>query len=225
MPPYLGLEMDNKKSKKKPFKLTRELIKLALRDGWTQKEIADTCRTQQSVVSQWKKGAKKGSEQQLLPLLDLYGHKLRRNAFKVYWSIDSKTSARTFYRVEGKVVLSKAFYDAVRDTTGKLSRKTPKLKLVVHHQGDGKFRVVYQSRLSFQHSNYILENSVEDAVWHSIITDRLDLEKLIEVIDDYAKSKLKDYPSDANTLPFLIRQSLLNHGFQIEDIVNFPASW
>lgn len=200
-------------------------MKLALRDGWTQKEIADTCRTQQSIVSQWKKGSKKGSEQQLLPLLNLYGYKLRRSSFKVYWSIDAETTAKTFYRVEGKVILSQAFYDAVREPTGKLNRKTPKFKLVVHHQGGDEFRVVYQSRLIFKRSDYILENSVEDAVWHSMITERLDLNKLIDVIDDYAESKLKDYPSDANTLPFLLRQSLLNHGFQLDGIVNFPASW
>lgn len=31
----------NTKTKKKPFKQTRELIRLAINNGWTQKEIAD----------------------------------------------------------------------------------------------------------------------------------------------------------------------------------------
>ncbi|BCK02403.1 hypothetical protein VCSRO113_1570 [Vibrio cholerae] len=73
----------SKNSKKKPFKWTRELNRLALNDGWTQQEIAEKCRTQQSIVSAWNKGSKQGTEQQLLPLLNIYGNKIRRNSFKV----------------------------------------------------------------------------------------------------------------------------------------------
>lgn len=41
------------KKNKKVFKWTRELIQLAINDGWTQTEIAKACRTQQSIVSGW----------------------------------------------------------------------------------------------------------------------------------------------------------------------------
>ena len=41
-------EKQTEKIKKKPFKQTRELVRLALNNGWTQIEIAKTCRTQQS---------------------------------------------------------------------------------------------------------------------------------------------------------------------------------
>lgn len=51
-------ESRGKNAKKKPFKLTRQLIRLALNDGWTQREIAEKCRVQQSIVSAWSKGAK-----------------------------------------------------------------------------------------------------------------------------------------------------------------------
>lgn len=77
-----------KNAKKKPFKQTRQLINLALNDGWTQVEIAEKCRVHQSVVSGWKKGAKEAAESTLMPLLEIYGHKLRRNSFRVYWALE-----------------------------------------------------------------------------------------------------------------------------------------
>ncbi|BFU61046.1 MULTISPECIES: hypothetical protein [Rodentibacter] len=46
------METNTSKPKKKRFKQTKELVLLALNDGWTQKQIADKCRTQQSVVSE-----------------------------------------------------------------------------------------------------------------------------------------------------------------------------
>jgi len=36
--------------KKPKFKYTRELVRIAIHDGMTQKEIADLCRVEQSVV-------------------------------------------------------------------------------------------------------------------------------------------------------------------------------
>lgn len=214
-----------KNSKKKRFKLTRQLVRLALNDGWTQKEIAETCRTQQSVVSAWSKGQAFGTEAQLLPLLDIYGHKLRRNSARVYWSIDSETQAKTFYRVEGKVVLSQAFFDLQRDPRGKLIKKTPCLKLVIHHQGSDNFRVITQVRMTFTSTNNILDCSLEDAIWSSQVLDVLTMAKLLEFVDLYAQENLQKYPSDANTLPFLLRQSLINHGFTVADVVEYPAVW
>lgn len=220
-----GTIISSENLKKKPFKWTRELIKLALHDGWTQKEIAEKCRTQQSIVSAWSRGSKLGTELQLLPLLNIYGHKLRRNTYKVYWSLDTKAYEKRFFRVEGKVVLSQAFHDPRRDGRGKLVKRVPQYKLVVHHQGKDSFRVIKQNRLIFEHSNEELECSVEDAIWNSTILETMNVQELIEFIDSYANEVLKSYPSDANTLPFLIRQALINHGFTVDGIVEYPCVW
>jgi transcriptional regulator with XRE-family HTH domain len=214
----------NPKKNKRKFKQTKQLVRLALNDGWTQSDIAVECRTQQSVVSAWKKGSTSGTEESLKPLLDVYGHKLRRNSFGVYWCIDPETKSKTFHKVEGKVVLSQAFFDARRDRA-KLVKKIPMLKLVVHHQGLNKFRLVFQNRLTFSHSSSVLESSVEDAIWGSTISDQYELSDLLKEIDSYAQKTLGDYPSDANTLPFIVRQSLLNHGFDIDGVVEYPAVW
>ncbi|WP_394204165.1 hypothetical protein [Shewanella waksmanii] len=218
------MEATNNKKKKRKFKQTKQLVRLAINDGWSQMDIAEKCRTQQSVVSAWSKGSKQGTEQQLRPLLELYGHKLRRNSFKVYWSIDSESKTKVFHKVEGKVILNQAFYDA-RRVSHKLEKKIPQHKLTIHHQGNNKFRVVHQSRLTFQHSNAELESTVEDAIWGAFVSEQYELAELLIVIDNYAEKTLAKYPSDANTLPFIARQSLLNHGFDIDGIVEYPAIW
>jgi transcriptional regulator with XRE-family HTH domain len=227
LPYFLRIKMEettNPKKNKRKFKQTKQLVRLALNGGWTQSEIALACRTQQSVVSAWKKGSTSGTEESLKPLLDVYGHKLRRNSFRVYWSVDSATNEKAFHKVEGKVVLSQAFFDARRDSA-KLVKRIPKYKLIVHHQGSNKFRLVFQSRLTFSHSNEELESSIEDAIWGSAISEQFELSELLKVVDSYAQKTLGDYPSDANTLPFIARQALLNHGFDIDGVVEYPAVW
>jgi hypothetical protein len=214
----------NPKKSKRKFKQTKQLVRLALNDGWTQNEIRVACRTQQSVVSAWSKGTKLGTEEALKPLLEIYGHKLRRNSFRVYWCIDTDTKEKSFHKVEGKVVLSQVFYDP-RRSGYKLIKNIPKQKLVVHHQGSNKFRLVYQSRLTFQQTNEELESMVDDAIWCSTISKQYDLSELLSIIDNYAEKSLAEYPSDANTLPFIARQALLNHGFDIDGVVEYPAVW
>jgi len=66
---------------------------------------------------------------------------------------------------------------------------------------------------------------VENAIWGSTISDRYELAELLKVIDNYAEKTLDKYPSDANTLPFIARQALLNHGFDVDGVVEYSAVW
>ena len=213
-----------KNAKNKKFRLTRQLVNLALNDEWTQTDIAKACRVHQSIVSGWKNGASNATESQLMPLLEIYGHKLRRNSFRVYWALDPETSKPTFHKVEGKVILSQSFSDPRRQNY-KLIKKIPVYKLVIHDQGKDKFRAIQQNRLTFQGSNEELECSQEDAIWNSIVGDQMDAAELIDFVDAYCKQQLNRYPSDANTLPYLIRKALLNHGYHLEGVVEYPAVW
>jgi hypothetical protein len=104
-------------------------------------------------------------------------------------------------------------------------KKIPQLKLIIHHQGANIFRLVFQGRLVFNNTSEELESMIEDAIWNSVISKQYELHELLDVVDEYAETKLAKYPSDANTLPFIIRQSLLNHGFDIEGVVEYPAVW
>jgi len=213
-----------KNAEKKPFKLTRELIRLAIHNGWTQSEIAASCRTQQSVVSAWNKGQKYATEAQLLPLLEIFGHKLRRNIFRVYWSLDSTTQAKTFFRVEGKVVFTEMAFE-VKELNGKTTKRIPVLKLIIHHQGADSFRSVVQTRLKFNSPIKLSVSSAEDALWSSEVSDQRNCAELIGWVDDYAQSLSEEHPHIGLTLPFLLRQALLNHGFAVNGVVEYPAAW
>lgn len=215
-----------KNAKKRPFKLTRELVRLALNSGWTQDEIAEKCRTQQSIVSAWNKGAKYATESQLMPLLELFGHKLRRNSFRVYWALESTTQAKTFFRVEGKVVFTDVLFDLrSSDVYGKAPQKIAAVKLVIHHQGADKFRIVIQKRLEFKSSTQIAVSNAEDAMWSADVLDQQSNAEVIAWVDEFARSVSEKYPYSGLTLPFLFRQALLNHGFAVVDVVEYPAVW
>ena len=211
-----------KNAKKKPFKLTRQLIRLALNDGWTQREIADKCRVQQSIVSAWSKGGKYATEAQLVPLLEFYGHKLRRNTFRVYWSLDSTTQAKTFFRVEGKIILSEVMFK-LSDAAGKPEKKSPIIKLTIHHQGADKFRAVIQSKLEFKpHLKYAL-GSDQDALWSAEVADQKSSAELISWLDKLSTELISESPHTGLSLPFLLRQALMNHGFSVDGVVEYPA--
>jgi hypothetical protein len=213
----------NPKKNKRKFKQTKQLVRLAINEGWTQDEIRIKCRTQQSVVSAWHKGTKQGTEEALKPLLEIYGHKLRRNSFRVYWSVDPNTQGKTFSKVEGRVVLNQVFsYTQV--SSNYRDKKIPTQKLVIHHQGTNKFRIVFQTRLKTVRG-FDLESTTDDSVWNSTITEQTDLEKLLKFIDTYSEENLKNQPDEALALPFIARQALLNHGFDIDGVVEYSAVW
>jgi len=213
----------NSKKNKRKFKQTKQLVRLAINEGWKQSEIATTCRSHQSIVSDWYKGTKQGTEEALMPLLEIYGHKLRRNSFRAYWSVSLKTKERVYYKVEGNVIFSQAFC-FTRVASHKKYKQLPMNKLVIHHQGKSRFRAVLQSRFKLP-TDHELESTIEDSFWNSEITSQLDLPGLLNFIEQYSEENLKDYPCDANTLPFIARQALLNHGFDIEGVVEYPAFW
>lgn len=214
-----------KKANKKKFKLTRQLVRLALNDGWTQKTIAEACRTQQSIVSAWARGEKQGTEVQLTPLLEIYGNKLRRKSFQVYYSFDDKDGYK-FYKVEGKIIFSWTLVKE-EDSYGK-KKKVPVEKIIVHEQGKGIFCIVSQFRPKFNNGSYF-KCPHEKGNWFSKISDRKNSSEVIEMMEkiseDIKKSDNKDFLYQAFSLPFLIRKALIEHGYPVEGVVDFPAVW
>lgn len=208
----------NIKAKKKPFKQTRELIRLAIHNGWTQKEIADKCRTQQSVVSAWNKGDKLATEQQLKPLLDLFGHKLRRNTFRLYWDVDAENK-KIFIKVEGKIIFSLIF-----QAKSSFSSQQP-YKVIIHYQGNNKFFLIWQEKVIREKIN-----NLDGVLWKVKTYESLTLDNVIKYFDNFQDGEFGQYLSQqcgayVFALPFLVRQALLNHGFSIDGLTQYPASW
>jgi len=218
-------------SHEKKFKKTRELVRLALNDGWTQKDIADTCRCgSQSLVSDWYKGKRLAKVEVIKPLLDMYGHKLRRKSFRVYWDwaedpgVDDSIK---YFRVEGRVIMDHKFHNQrLNEKTGKIIRTYPLRRIIVHDQGLDQYLLLVQRRLKFRDRDELVESSSQDAGWVTEVVEpgQMDQVALIKFIDAEHISLLDTLPSDAITLPFLIRQALLYAGKSVDKVIDYPAN-
>ncbi|WP_404418853.1 hypothetical protein [Marinospirillum sp.] len=222
-----------KKTNKKPFKQTRELVRMALNDGWTQTEIAKVCRlgdkpNHQSVVSDWSRGKKNATEQQLRPLLEIYGSRLRRNTFKVYRGQDPETQEDIYYRVEGKVILSHTLN--IINNKGKL----PWLRIIIHWQSQDKFIVVVQDRSCFPAPNgkdgdlalhpHTVKND-HNGQWVAIIREKKGVGDLLSYVKILKENFIKDFDLDAITLPFLTVEALLKQGIEVDGVVKYDMEW
>jgi transcriptional regulator with XRE-family HTH domain len=85
--------MTETKPKKKKFRYTRELIRIALDEGMKQTEIAQLCRVQQSKVSAWSRGESRALEHEVAELKKRFGHRLNRTTSRVYLAEKEEVSS------------------------------------------------------------------------------------------------------------------------------------
>lgn len=213
-----------KNSRKKPFKQTKELVRLALNDGWTQNDIAAKCRTQQSIVSKWKKGTSQGNEEQLKPLLDLYGHKIRRNSYRLYWDFYDFEDSPKYFKVEGKVILD----ELIGVYNGE--KYYPDVRVVVHYQGEDKFQSLFLIKNSLSRFKKLSGSSL----WQAILLpscnkcdllDKLDKDFVAWCDNRINESYRLQLKQQAKAIPFILRSALLQHGFVVDDVKLLHANW
>ena len=194
------------KPTKNKFKQTKQLVRMALNDGWTQADIAKLCRTQQSIVSAWKRGEDFATIQQLTPLLKLYGTKLRRNSSRLYCCINEEKEY-CYYRVEGKIIFSSICYSIIGIIHK--PKKTANIKFVVHYQGNGVFRFIYQQKREILplHKNQTKAPTVftfddDDAGWLSKISNPISISELLNHVHEITISLEETHANEAATLSF-----------------------
>ncbi len=227
----------------KKYRYTKQLINMALRDGWTQKQIAEACRTQQSIVSSWKTGSAQAKESQLSKLLEIYGPRLRRRSFRVYhsliWEEERPTGIRVI-KVEGEVILSFPYRNREFCTkchavlnhsdyhscggSQKSKKIIPTRRLVVHAMGKGDFCLIRQVRLlkdekqmQFPETNIFASEVVGRFTSHELL-NRFET-RCKELSDD--EMKLEEHLM----LQMLARKALLEHGYPVEGIEEHLATW
>lgn len=214
------------KRNKRKFKQTKQLVKTALGEGWTQTQIAVACRTQQSIVSSWASGATLATEVQLRPLLEQFGNKIRRNSFRLYQTIEDKTLL--YNKVEGRIIFSEALN--CKDCSRGKKKRHPKVKLTIHDQGKSMLRLVSQSNVTLQMSEESIgfnQSRCDDdsQIWMSRIYEPMSPQEVLKAIDSLAEKNFEDFQEDAWMLRFAIRESLLLNGYSIVGIVDYPAAW
>ena len=161
-------EKVSKNKSKKEFKQTKELMKIARDNGWTQTEIAEKCRTQQSIVSAWFKGTKKATENQLRPLLDEFGHQLRRNTFRVYQNFTEENKLE-YFKIEGRIIFNYTIYNIITiKINGKsIDKYNKNQRIIVHFQGNHQFIFIRQTRKNISEEEILMEShpNYVDALW------------------------------------------------------------
>ena len=229
------------KAPRKKFKLTKQLIRIALDNGHTQISIQKMCRlSSQSQVSDWKNGVKLAYEDQIKPLLDLYGHQLRKVTSQLYQVRKSDEEMRLeeengieesfpikFVLVEGKVILREKFINPQRDYQGRIKRKDAQAILSIHDQGDNKFRCVIQKLITFKPNNNHPAHHEVSANFLAEITEPLDMNELIQFVRNYREESLvnEEYLVNYFTIDYLLLNSLVMNGYQVKEVEVLPAAW
>lgn len=217
-------EQVSKNKSKKEFKQTKELIKIALNNGWTQTEIAEKCRTQQPTVSAWSKGKKKATESQVKPLLEQFGYLLRRNTFKVY-QYQTETEELSFIKVEGKIVFHYDFYSqkSIQKNGKSIEKYVEIAKLTIHYQGNNQFAIVHQAPLLNTQDKFVTPS-------HPNYTNSLLVVKRTHIVGSVTELIEKVMEPNYNLtyaleIKFLLIEALLNNGFEVDNVKVYPASW
>ena len=230
----------NAKNPRKKFKLTKQLIKIALADGMKQTEIANICRVTQSYVSDWNKGTKLGYEHNLKPLIDKYGHQLRKVTSQLYQVRKSEQEIKLeeergieepfpikYVLVEGRLILREKFINPQRDSQGRIKRKDAQAILSVHEQGDNKFRCVIQKLISFKPNNSHPAHHEVNANFLAEITEPLGLNELVQFVRKYRDETLENesYLVNYFTVDYLLLNALIMNGYQVKGVEVLPATW
>lgn len=229
----------NSKTPRKKFKLTKQLIKIALAD-MKQADIANMCRVSQSYVSDWSKGNTLAYEHILKPLLDKYGHQLRKVTSQLYQVLKSEQEMKLeeenglvelfpikFVLVEGKLILREKFINPQRDSQGRIKRKDAQAILSVHEQGDNKFRCVIQKLISFKPNNSHPAHHEVNANFLAEITEPLGLNELVQFVRKYRDETLENesYLVNYFTVDYLLLNALIMNSYQVKEVEVLPATW
>jgi hypothetical protein len=97
------------------------------------------------------------------------------------------------------------------------------MKIIVHTQGNGEFRLITQRRFETQTLRTTVECADEQAIWNSTIGEKITYKELLKRVDSISSQLKKDKVHESITLPFLIRKSLLNAGYPVEDVVDLSS--
>ncbi len=207
---------------------TEKLIQIASKHGMRQTTIASLCNVSQSTVSKWKSGELPAKRKDIAPLLKKFGEHLRRTPFKLYQTTATQEEPRKFVRVEGKLILREKFRGVHKENV------TPTLRVSIHRQGADQFAFVIESTIAtYPERNkttgpmplitdrlaaWFLDGTIDQAVWVA------DMDKLRDLALRLASGdNAKLFPS-LGQLPYLVAEALLNHGYKLDDLVEFKLA-
>jgi hypothetical protein len=87
------------------------------------------------------------------------------------------------------------------------------------------FRIVQQHRPHFNNDlDKLLKCHVESGHWFSYVSEQINTEEVVKKIETLSVELDKNkWLSEKYTLPFLIRKAMIENGYHLEDIVDYPS--
>lgn len=230
-------EQKEKNSKKYPF--TKQLIRLAIENGYTNQRIAVEAGfkpTSTAVVSRWRNGKALATERQMQFFINEFEHLLKRKMEHLFYGETETPNELAYYKIQGEILLSHTLY--YRHNTGKKIQKVGIYRFVIINS-DNKFHLLYQKRAGLnenagtikyalssatfsnnEHANWYLKETYKDLTAQEL-THQIDLifDKF-EKIEYLRPDMVKIMNDDGRPLKFIVRQLLLKHGYYSDDIID-----
>lgn len=228
-----------KKQNNKKYKYTKQIIKLAIDNGFKHPEIAKKAGlSEKSIaqVSRWKNGEALATERQMQFFINEFEHSLKRKMEHLFYSETETPNELAYYKIQGEILLSHTLY--YRHNTGKKIQKVGIYRFVIINS-DNKFHLLFQKRAGLnenagiikyalssatfsnnEHANWYLKETYKDLTAQEL-THQIDLifdefEKIEYLRSDMAKIM----NNDGRPLKFIVRQLLLKHGYCSDDIID-----
>jgi transcriptional regulator with XRE-family HTH domain len=220
------------------YKYTKQLVRLAIDHGMTNKEIAKKAGLSDKSVAQvtrWRNGDSLATERQMRFFINEFGDLLKRKMEHLFYGpCQNGGEGLKYYKLDGEIILK---YSARKQVLiHRRKANVALLRLVILKQ-DNQYHLVYQARIGLSehgfHDAGVLESLAhsenEEANWKSLkYFSQLDGSELIELVDKVAEHLAcrenvakTVFNHDAMTLKFIIRQALLKQGIMSNDIIDF----
>lgn len=230
---------EQKENTKKTYRYTKQLIKLAIENGYTNQEIAVKAGLSSksiAVVSRWRNGKALATERQMNFFIKEFEHLLKRKMEHLFYELEefekdgNILNKVNYFKISGEIILKHHIRICVHKKNRAYSR------IIIIKNSDNIFYVLHQNR-NFQFSLYSndrqteqkiplqLSHPSETASWITLSRNKLtNYEQLIDSIDHFSHTELINNrlddigKSDLMTLPFILRENLLKLGYSHKDI-------
>ncbi len=234
---------EQKENTKKTYRYTKQLIKLAIENGYTNHDIAEKAGLSPkstALVSRWRNGKALATERQMNFFIKEFEHLLKRKMEHLFYELeefekDGNTLNKVnYFKISGEIILKHPIRKEVQFDKGN-KKNVPFYRIVIIKSSNECFYILHQKNeydfslmsdnqeLHTIHVN--LSHPSENSAWLTIAKDKkTKYEQVIDYIDNFSINSLPTdrrfitIKSDLITLPFILRENMLKLGHTPESI-------
>jgi DNA-binding XRE family transcriptional regulator len=222
------------------YKYTKQLVRMAIEHGMTNKEIAKKAGLSDKSVAQvtrWRKGDSLATVRQMQFFINEFGDLLKRKIEHLFCFKDDGVIKH--FKLSGDIILRHVYKEKVRIDRKDLNVGILRFVIIKHSE---KFTLLSQYRMGLEERDRghrlsgsdigkLVQSSSEGANWVCYKADKfLNAKEIVEATDSYAKSfldgsnymSIKEH-SNHSEIMFLVREQMMKNGFIAEDIFDLDA--